>query len=137
MDIDRASASANQLYLMVVREDIHLDPAERARLTPDYLFVLAITNKLELEARDRARLQPMHLAQLAITGKICLSQEDKDRLPVNLLIELIADGVTEVGDVELARLQPRQLAYLRKLEAGTDGAETALLEKAVPQEICS
>lgn len=136
MDTDRASASANQLYRMVARDQIRLDSAERGRLTPDYLYVLAITNKLGLDDRDRARLRPVHLAHLAIAGKICLSQEDKDRLPVDLLLELIAEGVTEPGERELARLQPRQLASLGKLEPGTDGAETVPREKTVPLEVC-
>jgi len=137
MEFDRASASANQLYRMVAQEEVRLDLAERDRLTPDYLFVLAITNKLGLEDRDRSRLRPLHLAHLAMTGKICLNQEDKDRLPVDLLVELIADGTIEAGGRELGRLKPRQLAYLSKLEAGTDGAQTAPVEKAVPLEICS
>ena len=133
MDTERASASPNQLYRMVVQGEIRPDPAGRERLTPDFLFVLAITNKLGLDDRDRARLPPLHLAHLAITGKICLSQEDKDRLPVDLLLELIAEGVTEAGERELARLQPRQLAYLGKLEAGTDGADA----ESAPLETCS
>jgi hypothetical protein len=118
---------------MVAQGEIRPDCAERERLTPDYLFVLAITNKLELDDRDRARLSPLHLAHLAITKKICLSLEDKDRLPVDLLLELIADGVTAAGEREIARLQPRQLAYLGKLEAGKDGADA----ESAPLEICS
>ena len=133
MDIERASASANQLYRMVVQGEIRPDLAERERLTHDFLFVLAITNMLDLDNRDRARLPPLHLAHLAITGKICLRQEDKDRIPVDLLLELIAEGVTEAGERELARFQPRQLAYLGKLEAGTDGADA----ESAPLEICS
>jgi hypothetical protein len=121
---------------MVAQGDVCLEPAERERLTPDYLFVLAITNKMGLDDRDRSRLQPLHLAHLAITGKISLSQEDKDRLPVNLLLELIVNGLTEAGERELARLQPRQLAYLGTLKAGGDGAESVPSEKSVPQEIC-
>ena len=109
MDIERASASANQLYRMVVQGEIRPDPAERQRLPP------------------------LHLAHLAITGKICLSQEDKDRIPVDLLLELIAEGVTEAGERELARLQPSQLAFLSMLEAGTDGADA----ESAPLEICS
>ena len=60
-----------------------------------------------------------------LIGKIRLGQEDKDRMSVDLLVDLIAPGATEVGVQDMARFRPGQFADLSVLAAKFDDAEGA------------
>jgi hypothetical protein len=92
VQVDRTTLSSTQLYQWAAGNEIELTQDERNRVSPDYVFVLAVTGKLHLSQQDKNRLRPLHVAQLAVAGRVELSEQDKVRLPVNLLLELFAQG---------------------------------------------